>query len=529
VSLRIDYLSPLPPVRSGISDYSIDLLPELRRLADVRVLRLPGQEVAPEIVERFDVRDESVEAGADGRVPLYQMGNNRYHLGVWEIARERPGVVVLHDLVLHHFLLDRTVGRGRWEPYHEEMVASHGWVGDVVSRPVRWGVFGRAAQFELPANRTLLGRQRGVVVHGRWAAERLAEEDPRLEVRVVPMGIPLPEEASHESGLEFRRRHEIPAEAPLLGSFGFQTPIKRTDIAIRALALPELAATHLLVAGELSPYAEFGRLAEEIGVASRVHLTGFLGFDELGSAIAASDLCLNLRYPSAGETSASLLRILAVGRPAVVSDYAEFGELPESFALRVPLGEDEVEGLAAALAERLAAGPEALRAMGALARRHVAERHAPAEAAQRLVEVVAELAGNEPPGDAPPVVPPRTSVATTHPAGQIEIEGLEGWAPGTRRRLDVRLRNLGPGSWSPSADDPGGILFEVGLEEEGGVGPSVAPPWLHLQAPVEPGQEIVLPVELRRPLGPTRLVVQPMRIADAAYRSFGTWRFERWL
>ena len=47
--IRLDYVSPLPPVRSGIADYSVDLLPHLAERADVRLIRLPGQPVAPEV------------------------------------------------------------------------------------------------------------------------------------------------------------------------------------------------------------------------------------------------------------------------------------------------------------------------------------------------------------------------------------------------------------------------------------------------------------------------------------------------
>ena len=34
--MKLDYVSPLPPVRSGIADYSLDLLPHLAALVDVR-------------------------------------------------------------------------------------------------------------------------------------------------------------------------------------------------------------------------------------------------------------------------------------------------------------------------------------------------------------------------------------------------------------------------------------------------------------------------------------------------------------
>ena len=107
---RLDLVSPLPPVRSGIADYSLDLLPHLASIADVRLIRLPGQPVAPEIAAAWPLADAADLS--PGRLPLYQMGNNRHHEGVQDLAMRHPGVLTLHDVVLHHLLLDVTLGRG---------------------------------------------------------------------------------------------------------------------------------------------------------------------------------------------------------------------------------------------------------------------------------------------------------------------------------------------------------------------------------------------------------------------------------
>ena len=525
MTLRLDYLSPLPPVRSGISDYSVDLLPHLAARTELRVLRLPDLPLDEEVARRYGVSESADRAGEDGRIPLYQMGNNRYHAAIFELANRRPGIVVLHDLVLHHFLLDRTVGRGEWQPYREELARDHGWVGDAAARAVRWGAFGQAAQFELPANRTLLSRQRGVLVHGRWAAERLAEEDPRLAVRVVPMPIPLPPEVDPERGRAFRRAHGIPEGVPLLGSFGFQTPIKRTDVAIRALTRPGLERVRLLVAGELSSYARFEELAAKLGVAERVHVTGFLPFEELAAAIAATDLCLTLRYPSAGETSASLLRILAVGRPVVVSEYAEFGDLPPEIALAVPLGADEEERFAALVAERLGGGRGEVEAMGRAARAYVAKHHAPERAADAIVAAIDELARREPPGDAERAVAARTSLTSSRPVGTIRVAELESWRPGELRRIGFEVENRGSDVWLPSRSHPGGVIFEVQLwldERDLWAGRG----WLELRAPLAPGERRVVELPMRRPLGPARLVVKPKIALTDGFQRFGDWAFE---
>ncbi|HRC88141.1 MAG TPA: glycosyltransferase family 4 protein, partial [Thermoanaerobaculia bacterium] len=347
------------------------------------MVRLPGQAVAPELAERY--RPVGLkEVGAEGRLPLYQMGNNPFHEAIWESALVRPGVLTLHDLVLHHLLGHRTLGQRDFPAYQRALEADHGWIGREASWPRRRGQDSEAALFALPAHRSLLVAQRGVIVHNRWAAEKIAEDAPEVPLAVVPMGIPLPPPADPAAGLAFRRRLSIPPDAPLLGSFGFQTPIKRTGVAIAALAHPRLAGAHLLVVGQSSPALDLEAEARRAGVAERVHQLGFVSFEEFEAAIAAVDVCLNLRYPTAGETSASLLRVLAVGRPALVSDYAQFADLPDAVALKVPLGEAELAELVLRLSALLE-DRERLAAMSRAARELVAREHAPERAADEIV------------------------------------------------------------------------------------------------------------------------------------------------
>jgi glycosyltransferase involved in cell wall biosynthesis len=346
--LRLDFVSPLPPVRSGIADYSMDLLPHLGALADLRLIRLPGQPpaptapLAPTLAAAWPFADAAAMGEESGRLPLYQMGNNRHHEGVQELALRHPGVLTLHDVVLHHLLLDVTLGRGDFHGYEERLSRDHGWIGEAVAVAKRWGAYGTAPIFALPAHRTLLRRQRGILVHSPWAAGVVREEVPDVRVRAVPMGVPLPPPAAGhgEAGRALRRRFGLPEDAPVVGSFGFQTPIKRTTLGVWALAAPGLERLHLLVVGEESAASGIMETARRAGVAARVHLTGYLPFADLQAAIAAADLCLNLRYPTAGETSASLLRVMAAGRPAIVSDYAQFADLPAAVALMVPLAPD---------------------------------------------------------------------------------------------------------------------------------------------------------------------------------------------
>jgi glycosyltransferase involved in cell wall biosynthesis len=506
-------------VRSGISDYSVDLLPHLSEHADVRVVAVPGQRIADEV--RLLYAPVPIERlGEDGRVPLYQMGNNQYHEEIRRAALRLPGVMTLHDVVLHHQLLGRTVGEGDHLSYRADLQRDHGWAGAAVSRSAYWGAIGHAAQFELPAHRALLRSQRGVLVHSDWAAGVIEDENEGVPVRVVPMPIPLPPPADAARAEEFRARHGLPLGAPLLGSFGFQTPIKRTEIAVRALAQPGLESVHLVVAGELSPHVEIVETALELGVADRVHVLGFLGYDDFEAGIAACDLCLNLRYPSAGETSASLLRVLAIGRPVIVSAHGQFAEMPDAIAVRIPLGDGEVETLTDEL-RRLIADPARLRTMGERARAYVAAEHDPGKSARRIAEAVAELSTLAPPGPAPHDEPRRSSLIERNFSGEILVEGAERpWPAGERRRLRVVVRNDGDAVWLAGEHGEGGIAIETRVSAEEEAGPSFAP-WCPLPRDLRRGESWSFELDVRRPRGAARLRIEPRILAREGFSYFG--------
>jgi glycosyltransferase involved in cell wall biosynthesis len=531
VPLRLDYVSPLPPVRSGIADYSADLLPELASRCELRVARLPGQEMARELEARYPAVGLE-QTGADGRLPLYQVGNNPYHEAVVCRAEACPGVITLHDLYLHHLLMERTLRHHDLDGYVRALVADHGWVGGAVALPPRWAAFGRAALFALPAHRSLLERQRGVLVHGSWAKRELENEGIAVPVRVVPMPMPAPPVDAAE-GLQARQRLGIPLDAFVIGSFGFQTPIKRTEVVIRALARPGLERAYLLVVGESSPAVDLELVAREAGVAGRVHLLGFVPPAEYTSAVLACDVCANLRHPTAGETSASLLRLFAVGRAAVVSDYGQFAELPEEVALRAPLEAvaegGEVEALASTL-RALASAPERCRSMGEAARRMVVERHDPGRAASALVDACVEL-GELPAGSGregarwSDSVPPST-LTWGDLRGSVEVSGLEGWEPGSRRTLRINLRNSGCARWLTPESREGGVAIECRLTDRDGHEVSRLP-WIALPRVVEPGDSLELELALRRPHGPAILRVVPLVIGGESFATSGGPYFEQ--
>ena len=535
-ALAVDFVSPLPPVRSGIADYSVDLLDELAPLCDLRLIRLPGQEVASGVMDRYRVVDAAA-LDPGGRLPFYQMGNNVYHEGVRRLALDSPGVVTVHDLRLHHLLVESTLASGDLDSYVSGLGEEHGWEGAAAALSIRWGGHGRARLFEMPAHRSLLLRQRGLLTHSNWGLRFLEEElaewaDGWLPpMRRVPMPMPAPALPESEQAAAFRQRTGIPRSAVLIGSFGFQTPIKRTDVLLRILAEPGMEEVHALVVGDVAPELDLVALARDLGVQDRVTMTGFLDPAAFPTAIAACDLCLNLRYPSAGETSASLLRILALGRAAVASDYAQFVELPDDIVVKAPLKDDpgaEAGALAGLLRDLLGA-PDRLVGMGAAARAFIEREHGPASAARAVFEALDEWS-RVPAGEPPPLRAPRppapTSLTWGWLPGRIEVEGCDSpWPDGERRSIQLVVSNTGFATWLSGRNQDGGVVLEPQLWS-GGRDLFRGRPWIPLPRDLPPGDACRIPLKLRRPIGRARLRFEPHLFGGGSMTLCGATAFD---
>jgi hypothetical protein len=98
------------------------------------------------------------------------------------------------------------------------------------------------------------------------------------------------------------------------------------------------------------------------------------------------DVAVNLRYPTAGETSGTLVRLLGLGKPVVVSRAGAFAEIPDGCCAKVDLDENEEELLLATL-RALAEDPALRQAMGDNARRYV-EPHTPAASGAAYAELL---------------------------------------------------------------------------------------------------------------------------------------------
>ena len=274
---------------------------------------------------------------ADYDVAIYQLGNNPHHEFVYAEAMRNPGVAVLHDLVLHHLIVEMTLARGDVEGYVTALRANHGDAGAAWARGRAAGLHSEMGNFLLPASVQVVHRSRSVIVHNGWAADRLRSFGVTTPVHVVPHPYE-PDRTLHDRAAIRAELGFAPTDR-VFGLFGFLTSAKRAEVVIEAFreARRTNAGVRLLVVGEPAPNIELSSLA-----GAGVTITGYVNDEDFGRYYAATDRLVNLRYPSAGESSGTLIRAFAAGKPVAVSDYAQFAEFPDDVVVKIPFGASEV-------------------------------------------------------------------------------------------------------------------------------------------------------------------------------------------
>ncbi len=386
--MRLAYFSPLNPAPSGISDYSLELLPALAAHADITLV-VDGYTPTDAALKTFRVIDDREYDARAFDLALYQLGNSPAHAYIYNRAMREPGVITLHELVLHHLVAWLTLNRGDKAGYIAAMRDAY---GDAGARLAEREALGLEAlnRFDYPLSERVIRRARGVIAHSRYVADAVQRIAPAMPVAQIPHEMPdIPPLAQNAA----RAQLNLPPDVKLVGAFGNLGPAKRTPILFDAFraARQNFPDARLLLVGAASPNFDARGLMDFFQLGDAAQLLGHVPFDAFHTYMAAMDVCVNLRYPTAGETSGAVLRAMALAKPVVVSRVGWFAELPEDAVAPIDVDDGEVAQLRATLT-RLLQDARLRAALGANARRYVRERCAVEDAARHYAEFLRAVA-----------------------------------------------------------------------------------------------------------------------------------------
>lgn len=340
---KIAWLSPLPPQQSGIANYSYWLIKELQPHLAIDLF-YDGEPPLAELQENFNVYPiaEFLERRRDYYTTVYHLGNHSgFHRTIYQLAWRFPATVVLHDYNISAFMHEAFYRQPDGDLYQQALAGP-----DTPPPPTR--LLARLARLggnyaASPMSHPIVQRSRNAIVHHRWVRDQF---NGAGNVTVIPMFAKTSYEPTGAEIANFKKKFSINENHFLLTCLGFtnrnKLPSLQVEVVNRLLA--DGYPVHLVFAGETAP--DVKRLEEQVrGGDNRAHITftGYLDQADYGSALFGSDVVINLRNPSMGEASLTLMQTLAAGKPAIVSDLNQYKEFPDRVCWKLTHDDHEAD------------------------------------------------------------------------------------------------------------------------------------------------------------------------------------------
>ncbi len=387
---RLAYVSPLPPVRSGISDYSAELLRSLYRLYDIEVV-VDQHTVSDEwVLDQCPIRDVDYFQKHFTRYArvLYHLGNSPYHAQMLSLLERYPGVVTLHDFYLSgaleylesHGLMPFGWTKALYETHGYHAIREK-FFADNLLEVIR----------KYPSNLPWLQYALGVIVHSNFS-RKMAQEwfgiDPSDWVHISHLRNPQPT-MTREKAREILR---IDPEDFVVASFGLLDPLKLNHTLLEAWLMSPLAhdpRCRLVFVGE-NHGGEYGKqllkTIHKSPAKDRIQITGWVEASTFHAYLAAVDVAVQLRTCSRGETSGTILDCMKNALPVIANAHGSTAELPEECLWMLP-DTFETRALTDALIT-LHDNPSLRTTLGQRGRQHILKHHDPDACAKAYYQAI---------------------------------------------------------------------------------------------------------------------------------------------
>lgn len=338
--MRLAWFTPWPPEPTGVAGRSFEVTQVLAsrgHAIDVFVDRTAvsveerwpdrepvAGEIRPQSAHDFIWRHHRQQYD----LVVYQLGNSVAHGFLWPYLLRYPGLTILHDSHLHHSRGATLITPASADAYRAAFAADHPDVNPDVAELAVAG-FDGAYHYYWPMTASAIRRSRAVGVHVRSVVGSLRDAHPDVPIEYVALGEGRQHVAGDDERNRTRQRLGIPPGRTLFGLFGGLTIDKRVPLVLDAFVrLRRLTPhVHLLLGGRPDPALGLDdRIDATVGDA--VTLATDLDDDAFEDAVAAVDVSLNLRWPTARETSGPWLRALAAARATVTLDLVHQAHLP---------------------------------------------------------------------------------------------------------------------------------------------------------------------------------------------------------
>jgi glycosyltransferase involved in cell wall biosynthesis len=391
-SFKIAYFSPVSPQKSGISTYTEELLPHLKKYAEVHLFLddnvKPTNSFIKEKIRYFPYKDfYALLKKEKYDTIIYHVGNNTMHKYIYNTLLKHSGIVVLHDYILHPFIQHITALDGDSESYIIEMSSAYGSEGEKLAKDYVNGSYYPIDFVKYPLNERIIESSECVIVHSHYVKNLLEKYH---HIKAIPHGrdaVELNEEFISKN----KKALNLNDHQPILGCFGFMNSNKRINVLLDVFKdlTNEFPRAMLILAGDIDNNFKKDIIVrlKKYNLSNSILITGYNSEELYKKYLACTDIVINLRFPTMGETSGTLLDAMAFGKSVVVSNIGSYREFPDNCCWKVDVDNSEKELLLAYLRE-LISNKGLREKMGENAKQYIKKNHDWDNIALKYLEVI---------------------------------------------------------------------------------------------------------------------------------------------
>ena len=330
----IIYVSPLPPSKSGIADYSKRLIEVLSQRFDI-TLYTDNNDVDKELENKYKVLKKDVNLVNFNSYDyiIYNIGNNgQYHEYIYKLCLKHPGFVILHDMVIYDLM---SYMYGKKNLFFQKLYNLCG-INDFYQIKLmnKEGKYDFNRTTKVPFNNELLLSGNKIIVHSWYSHDNilktgLIDKKNLFKVNHLKVGEKL--ENKNISRDSLFEKFNIPKDSIIISSFGNIITTKLNEYtckAVKNISNKTNKKICYVMVGE-------GDVVDSYIDGKLIIKTGYVTLDDFEAFIEYSDVIVNLRYPTLGETSGAMIRILERGKSCIINADGWFAELPSDSVYQV--------------------------------------------------------------------------------------------------------------------------------------------------------------------------------------------------
>ena len=334
VKKSLAFVSPLPPEQTGIANYNQKLIPLLTTRYDITLV-VQQASVSESIKQLASITIMSAEdfrqiADTFERI-VYHIGNSLYHAWQFDLLKAYPGLVVLHDYYLFDAIWWQENAGIVPQAVRRSLYSEHGFPSLIDAEN---NTSARGPD-HYPVNGAIIREAAGLVVHSTHAMQLHKQWYPGYPLEYIhplPLYRDIPKQ--NITTEQAKQNLHLDKDTIIISSFGGINEKKATDLIVTAFLncsfSPDTNVKLVLVGAEnTSPFGV--TLKKQIAQhknGKQIAVTGYTDDTEYHHWMLATDIAIQLRKDSRGESSGTLFDAMAYGKCAIVNAHGSSAEVP---------------------------------------------------------------------------------------------------------------------------------------------------------------------------------------------------------